>query len=336
MNSSNAISQSNFKKNLRIVSLPYGCTTEEHVVELVENVLQIGKTTSVKVQQRRFNNAFYYSAFINFEFWYDSKVSNELQLLIEENLVLDSDEEGETSNSKNFNLSLPEFYFTWANGQPMNHISFKLLNDKPIETPIDYPETNVERSLSDSDWKSIYIPIIPEDLVAVNGTVMSVVTPDQLTDIIQNQLRIGEVNRIDYVTSEPIDGKESVKSAYIHFKSWYDNAEVESLRNELNTKGSKRYYSFGVRPSQYTFKSYDEKKEMYVNRYLVFKINHKPLQEAPEGLNVHQLHAANEFLNNLVKEKDEQIEVMKTEIDELKSKLALLSKTETGTETDDN
>jgi hypothetical protein len=328
MNSSNVISQSNFKKNLRIVSLPYGCTTEEHVVELVENVLQIGKTTSVKVQQRRFNNAFYYSAFINFEFWYDSKVSNELQLLIEENLVLDSDEEGELTNSKNFNLSLPEFYFTWANGQPMNHISFKLLNDKPIETPIDYPETNVERPLSESDWKSLYIPIIPEDLVAVNGTVMSLITSDQLIDIIQNQLRIGEVNRIDYVVSEPTDGKEPVKSAYIHFNTWYDNAEVESLRNELNTKGSKRYYSFGVRPSQYTFKSYDEKKEMYVNRYLVFKINHKPLQEAPEGLNVHQLHAANEFLNNLVKEKDEQIEAMKKEIDELNEKLALLSKNE--------
>lgn len=336
MNSSNVVSQSNFKKNLRIVSLPNGYTNEDQVRHLIENVLQIGKTTAVKVQQRRFNNAFYYSAFINFEYWYDSKVSSELQLLVEENLVLDSDEEGEMANSKNFNLSLPEFYFTWANGQPMNHISFKLLNDTPIETPTNYPETNVERPLSDSDWKSLYIPIIPEDLVAVNGTVMSVITPDQLTDIIQNQLRFGEVNRIDYVTSEPTDGKEAVKSAYIHFKTWYDNAEVENLRNELNTKGSKRYYSFGVRPSQYTFKSYDEKKEMYVNRYLVFKINYKPLEEAPEGLNVHQLHAANEFLNNLVKEKDEQIEVMKTEIDELKAKLTLLSKTETGTEPDDN
>lgn len=328
MNSSNAVPQTNFKKNLRIVSLPYGYNTDDQVRDLIENVLQIGKTTSVKVQQRRFNNAFYYSAFINFDYWYDSKVSCELQLLIEENLVLDSDEDGELTNSKNFNLSLPEFYFTWANGQPMNHISFKLLNDKPIETPINYPETNVERPLSESDWKSLYIPIIPDDLVAFNGTVMSVITSDQLIDIIQNQLRIGEVNRIDYVVSEPTDGKEPVKSAYVHFKSWYDNAEVENLRNELNTKGSKRYYSFGVRPSQYTFKSYDEKKEMYVNRYLVFKINHKPLQEAPEGLNVHQLHAANEFLNNLVKEKDEQIEAMKKEIDELNAKFVLLSKNE--------
>jgi hypothetical protein len=331
MNSSNVISQIpqiQFKKNLRIVSLPYGYNTDDQVRDLVENVLQIGKTSAVKVQQRRYNNAFYYSAFINFEYWYDSKVSSDLQLLIEENLVLDSDEEGEMANSKNFNLSLPEFYFNWANGQPMNHISFKLLNDTPVETPINYPETNVERPLSDSDWKSIYIPIIPEDLVAISGTVTSLVTPDKLVDIIQNQLRIGEVNRIDYVTSEPTDGKEAVKSAYIHFKTWYDNAEVENLRNELNTKGSKRYYSFGVRPSQYTFKSYDEKTEMYVNRYLVFKINHKPLQEAPEGLNIHQLHAANEFLNNLVKEKDEQIEAMKKDIDELTEKLALLTKNE--------
>jgi len=328
MNSSNVASQTNFSKNLRIVSLPYGYSSEDQVRDLIENVLQIGKTTSIKVQQRRFNNAFYYSAFINFEYWYDSKVSNELQLLIEENLVLDSDEEGEMTNAKNFNLSLPEFYFTWANGQPMNHISFKLLNNAHIETPNNYPETNVERPLTEADWKSLYIPIIPDDLVAFNGTVMCVITQDKLIDIVQNQLRIGEVNRIDYVTSEPTDDKKPVKSAYIHFKTWYDNAEVENLRNELNTKGSKRYYSFGVRPLQYTFKSYDEKTEMYVNRYLVFKINHKPLQEAPEGLNIHQLHAANEFLNNLVKEKDEQIEAMKKEIDELNEKLALLSKNE--------
>jgi hypothetical protein len=328
MNSTNVISQINFKKNLRIVSLPYGYTTEDHVRNLIEDVLQIGKTTTIKVQQRRFNNAFYYSAFINFECWYDSKVSTELQLLIEENLVLDSDEEGEMTNNKNFNLSLPEFYFTWANGQSMNHISFKLLNDTPIETPITYPETNVERPLSESDWKSLYIPIIPDDLVAFSGIVMTVITKDTFIDIIQNQLRLGQVDRIDYVTSEPTDGKEPVKSAYIHFKTWYANAEVENLRNELNTKGSKRYYNYGVRPSQYTFKSYDEQKEMYVNRYLVFKINHKPLQEAPEGLNIHQLHAANEFLNNLVKEKDEQIADMAKEIDELKAKLALLTKNE--------
>jgi hypothetical protein len=331
MNSSNNISQIQFKQNLRIVSLPYGYTSEGLVRILIEDVLQIGKTTSIKVQQRRFNNAFYYSAFINFEYWYDSKVSSDLQFLIEENLVLDSDEEGEMTNPKNFNLRLPEFNFTWANGQPMNHISFKMIKNIESENQVSYPETNVERPLSESDWKSIYIPIIPDDLVALNGSIMTVITQEKLTDIIQNELRIGEVSRIDYVTTESADDKKSIKSAYIHFKTWYDNAEVESLRNELNTKGSKRYYSFGIRPTQYTFKTYDEQKEIYVNRYLVFKINHKPLQEAPEGLNIHQLHAANEFLNNLVKEKNEEIEALNKVINELNEKLALLLKNDSET-----
>jgi vacuolar-type H+-ATPase subunit I/STV1 len=199
------------------------------------------------------------------------------------------------------------------------------------ENQVSYPETNVERPLSESDWKSIYIPIIPDDLVALNGSIMTVITQEKLTDIIQNELRIGEVSRIDYVTTESADDKKSIKSAYIHFKTWYDNAEVESLRNELNTKGSKRYYSFGIRPTQYTFKTYDEQKEIYVNRYLVFKINHKPLQEAPEGLNIHQLHAANEFLNNLVKEKNEEIEALNKVINELNEKLALLLKNDSET-----
>jgi hypothetical protein len=324
MNSSVVTPLPNFNKSLRIVSLPFGYYTEDDVRNLIENVLQIGKTSFVKVQQRRFNNALYYSAFIDFECWYDSEIANNLQCHIEENLVLDV-ENGEILNSKSFNLSLPEFNFCWANGQPMKHISFKLIERVDVENQTKFPETNVEKQLSDSDWKSIYIPVIPDQLVAVNGTVMSVITQDQLTDIIQNQLRIGEVNRIDYVTSEPKEGDQSVKSAYIHFNKWYDNAEVENLRNELNTKGSKRYYSFGVRPQQYSFKSYDEQKEMYVNRYLVFKINHKPIPEAPEGLNIHQLAAANDFLNNLVKEKDEQIAAMAKEIAELTEKLLALS-----------
>jgi hypothetical protein len=336
MNSSNTIPSMQFNKSLRIVSLPFGYYTEDDVRNLIENVLQIGKTTFVKVQQRRYNNAFYYSAFIDFECWYDSEIANNLQCHIEDNLVLDI-ENGETMSTRSFNLSLPEFNFCWTNGQPMKHISFKLIERVDMENQTKYPETNVEKPLSESEWKSLYIPVIPDELVAVNGTVTSLVTKDQIIDIIQNQLRIGEINRIDYVTSEPTDDKEPVKSAYVHFNKWYDNAEVENLRNELNTKGSKRYYSFGVRPHQYSFKSYDEQKEMYVNRYLVFKINHKPIPEAPEGLNIHQLSAANDFLNNLVKEKDEQIAAMAKEINELTEKLLALSKPSdsVATETDE-
>jgi len=324
MNSSNTISLLQFNKSLRIVSLPFGYYTEDDVRNLIENVLQIGKTTFIKVQQRRFNNAFYYSAFIDFEHWYDSEIAINLQLHIEENLVIDT-EESENISTKSFNLSLPEFNFCWANGQPMKHISFKLIDKVVSENLTEFPETNIKRPLSESDWNSIYIPIIPDDLVAINGTVMSVVTQDELINIIQNKLRIGEISRIDYVYSEPKEGEKTVKSAYIHFKCWYDNIEVENLRNELNTKGSKRYYYFGIRPNQYSFKSYDEEKEMYVNRYLVFKINHKPIPEAPEGLNIHQLAAANDFLNNLVKEKDEQIESMSKEIAELNEKILSLT-----------
>lgn len=335
MNSSNTTTSSTqFNKSLRIVSLPFGYYTENDVRNLIENVLQIGITTFVKVQQRRFNNALYYSAFIDFECWYDSKIATDLQCHIEENLVLDI-EEGETMNTKSFNLSLPEFNFCWANGQPMKHISFKLIERVDMENQTEYPETIVELQLSETDWKSIYIPVIPDELVAINGTITSLVTQDCLIDIIQNELRIGEINRIDYVTSEPTDDKEPVKSAYVHFNKWYNNGEVEHLRNELNTKGSKRYYSFGVRPRQYSFKTYDEQKDMYVNRYLVFKINHKPIPEAPEGLNIHQLAAANDFLNNLVKEKDEQIAAMAKEIAELTEKLLSRPSDSVATETDD-
>jgi hypothetical protein len=123
--------------------------------------------------------------------------------------------------------------------------------------------------------------------------------------MIEQGLQLGEVSRIDFV-NKPI-GDTNARMAYVHFSKWYDNRSVEELRNQLNTVGSKKFYKFG---SQATG-SFSFKGSLEANRYLVFKINHKPIPDAPEGANAAQLAAANVYLENQMKIKDAEIAELK-------------------------
>jgi hypothetical protein len=51
--------------------------------------------------------------------------------------------------------------------------------------------------------------------------------------------------------------------------------------------------------------------------YLLFMINHKPIPEVSIELNVHQLAAANEYLENELKQRDERIAELEKQIEEL-------------------
>jgi len=284
---------SQFSGSIRIVSLPAGHTSVETVKVLVEDILQIGKTSNIKVQQRNHGATTYYTAFIDLEQWFETPVA---QLLGEQLACLEDD--------RSFILDSPTF--SWANGKSMN-LSFKALTavkvalkPQPVYESTDYP-------LSDTDWKSMYIPCIPENMFVVDklGGQSYPFHQDQLKWIIEQGLGVGEVSRIDFVRNIKEDGS-TVLSAYVHFKKWHDNSFVENLRNELNTSGSKRIHYFG----QYSFhRSLDI--ASIQRAFLVFKINHKPIEEAPADINVHQAMAAAKFLDAKVKEQEAEIAKLK-------------------------
>jgi hypothetical protein len=296
----------------RIVSLPAGFTTEEKVVALVQEILDIGTVASVDVQQRAYNGAPYYTAFIELSCWTGDDYSNSLL----EQLM----ECGKDTVAMGFGDNT----FFWPNGKPMNHLSFKALDRMPnrssVTTAVSAGPTESEWPLSDSDWKSIYIPCIPDDLRIRHGNVSSAVSVDSLTFMFEKCLNLGEVSRIDFV-NQPKDDR-TVKTAYVHFKKWNENRQVEELRNQLNTSGSKKIYSFGLGLERYSLTGCNIDQtgnEVEINRYLVLKINHKPIPDAPEGANAAQLSAANVYLENLVKEKDAEIEKLRAELAAVKS-----------------
>jgi hypothetical protein len=284
-----------FGGNLRIVSLPSGYTNEDSVTRLVEDILQIGTVSTVNVQQRDTGSVTYYTAFVEFECWVDSPVSRFLQAAFEV-------EDGEFPTKS---VTLEEPSFTWANGKKM-FLSFKAVEQKVdgAKKRVNVRNEPVERPLSGDDWKSIYIPLIPDNMFVSDRGGMFPFHSEQLKHIIQHELGIGEVSRIDFVTSE------NGRSAYVHFTKWYDNGFVENLRNELNVQGNMKLYKF----SRFSFMRSPEV-GVFRPAFLVFKINHKPIDEAPVDANVHQLVAANKFLDALVKEQA-------AEIAQLKAKLA--------------
>jgi len=284
-----------FGGNLRIVSLPSGYTNDASVTRLVEDILEIGTVSTVNVQQRDTGSVTYYTAFIEFECWVDSPVSRFLEQAF-------AVEEGVFPTKA---VTLDEPSFTWANGKKM-FLSFKAVEQKfdGAKKRVIARNEPVERPLSDEDWKSMYIPLIPDNMFVSDRGGMFPFHAEQLKHIIQHELGIGEVSRIDFVMSE------QGRSAYVHFTKWYDNGYVEDLRNELNVRGNMRLYKFG----KFSFMRSPEV-GVFRPAFLVFKINHKPIDEAPTDANVHQLAAANKFLDALVKEQA-------AEIAELKAKLA--------------
>jgi len=294
----------------RIVSLPAGFTTEEKVVALVQEILDIGTVESVDVQQRSYNGAPYYTAFVELSCWTGDDYSNSL---LEQLMECGKD---------TIAMGFGDNTFFWPNGKPMNHLSFKALDRMPIRSSTKtttFPMVSAglaesEWPLSDADWKSIYIPCIPDDLRIRHGNVSSPVSVDSLTFMFEKCLNLGEVSRIDFVNQTKDD--RTVKTAYVHFKKWNDNRQVEELRNQLNTIGSRKIYHFGF-PVRYDLTGCNidkEGNEVEINRYLVLKINHKPIPDAPDGANAAQLSAANVYLENLVKEKDAEIEKLRAEL----------------------
>jgi hypothetical protein len=287
----------------RIVSLPAGYMTQEQVTDLIENVLDIGSVASVEVQQRAFNGVPYHTAFVEMGSWTDKEyASNLLEQLVD-------------AGKDTVAMGFAGQTFVWPNGKPMNHLSFKALDHMPTKQYVKQTDSS-EWPLSDSDWKSIYIPCIPDDIKVFDGHNTYSFGQEHLTFMIENGLNLGEVSRIDYVNQ--VKDERTVKTAYVHFKKWNDNRQVEELRNQLNTVGSKKIYSFGGRGSGlFTLKGeiVDQAGSIKeINRYLVFKINHKPIPEAPEGANAAQLSAANVYLENLVKDKDAEIEKLRAQL----------------------
>lgn len=305
---------------LKITALPLEYNNKEKVIDLCENVLKLGKIDNesvvVNTSKPRYNARLSKEVATNYAMVHVSQApSTTCCLQMNESFYSDSSVDVMT-----------EVQFHWPNGDVMTHLSIKKLanNFDELTQHKNTNKTIISRSaepleLPDEAWKSLYVSNIPNMLAVECGenTFMRV-HPKDIETIIESNLMLGKVSRVDYVKRE-IDSGTFVNDAFVHFQHWYDNDEAKEFRNELN-KGTTSMkvsgYQIGsTRRNLVVFQNNGTKKSAYLN----FKINHKPIEEVDEtDQNIHQLVAANKFLNEELENKNATIEKLEKELEELR------------------
>jgi len=272
---------------MRMVSLPSELQTTDDVYGFVKNILSLEPTSINIVPMQTQGGVRYRSAFI------DVSVNKETNIV-----------PGWMENFANDCAFIPSENVPggihFDNGKNMHHI--KLVPAKkqsPSKEPL---------KLDDGSWTSIYIPMIPDDLSSDNGDIRYE-TEEMLSEFFNDQLKIGKVSRVDFM-SKPVPNSDRVaKCAYVHFETWYDNQTTKIVRKTIDSNGE---FSCNGYYDGFEFSRFDN------NRYINFKVNHKPIPAATEDMNVHQLAARVKILEEQNAQLEERIAEVQNENDDLK------------------
>jgi hypothetical protein len=277
--------------SFRIVSLPRELQTVPEVTWYVEEVVRYGAVQSVDIINNvAANGARFLSAIVRVD---DSTVGS----LSREQL---------TKAGKS-GLVVPSYYehtvtklivqFHFDNGKPMLHIKHVLVPEQLSIPP------SLAECLDDevkTDWLSIYIPVIPADIEMSN----SLHSESGLKVFFENKLELGPVSRVDFVNRTLVDSNTSVRSAYVHFRSWNNNRTANHVREQIDARGEFKcdgYYE------DRQFKRFSNPR-----RFMVFKMNKCPIPEANPDANIHQLAARNAHLEALVAELEAKLSVFES------------------------
>jgi hypothetical protein len=279
---------------IRIVSLPREIQTTSDVSQFISSTLSF-TTTSVAIVNMQTNEGVHYrSAFADID----------PSTIIDSALMQNFETEGAIVRGEHFPGGIH-----FDNGKPMKHI-------KIVTAKKQTPSTELLQ-LNDDDWTSIYIPVLPVDLTMDNGN-MRYNDEDALCWFFKNQLKIGEVSRVDFA-SKIIPGTDrTTRSAYVHFANWFDNRIVQDVRKTITEKGE---FSCNGYYNGFEFCRFER------GRYVTFKVNHKPIPAAPADMNIHQLAARVAYL-------EKQNEELMTENTKLKELMAIQDTTPIETKSD--
>lgn len=308
---------------IRIVSLPSGYETYDSAKYLVEQVLDLGRVSDLRVKRiNQPNGATYYTATVEFHYW----AQNPFSVWLQTELIRVIDESSDPDkvsiqipseciatkpsvdpNSANVPIGSTKFRF--SNGKPMSHLSVRAVKvsyQPIIETdslvgaePLFYADQQPEM------WSSIYIPVIAPSMyyqgkwMGDHSTIP--LLEANLKMMFEENMCLGSVSRIDFVKEEK-DEKITLK-AFVHF-SWWSKVSLR-MRDTMERDGQIRLWGL-YSQEQGKVELFRKSPDDYYGQSAVFlpiRINHKPLPAATGILNVHQLSA-------IVKEKTEQIDFL--------------------------
>ena len=258
---------------IRLISLPCELQTGNDVYSFVKGVLSLEATSVNIVPMQTESGVHYRTAFVDV----DANGSDPVIIRTIANHGMQVN--GETVPGG----------IHFDNGKPMSHI--KVISAKKHSPSIE------PLQLEAGEWTSLYIPVLPDDLSMDNGD-MRYTNEDTLAEFFEDQLKIGKVSRIDFMT-KPIPNSDRVaKCAYVHFDKWYDNHTSKLVRKTISSKGE---FSCNGYYDGFEFRKFER------SRYINLKVNHKPIPAATEDMNMHQLAARVKILEEQNANLEEQL-----------------------------
>jgi len=278
---------------LRIVSLPRHLLTKEDVYNFVVRYAGVSMVASIEiVYLKTIKGVHYRSAFVHVTEWHPTDANTRADL--------------ERAGIVGQKLEITNLQFD--NGKPMGHIHI-VMTTKPIQMPSLGSMSSQEQSqLSaqpvQSTWMSIYIPVLPPNLQTHPSMIYD--TEENLKHFFEFELTFGKVSRVDFVERPAVEsGRKPTRSAYVHFEHWYNTRSNTQIRSSIDESGSFVCNGYYFNANLVPFMN---------NRFLTFKINHKPIPTVPNpsSMNVHQLVAAAEALAARVSELEKENFELKT------------------------
>lgn len=97
-----------------------------------------------------------------------------------------------------------------------------------------YPNGKAAPRYLSQDWNSLFIPVLPEKYCSESA----------LIHLIQNELCIGIVDRVNIVNKKKNDGVESHSIAFIHFDYWFRTEDTDFVRFAIECEMKCDIYGF--------------------------------------------------------------------------------------------
>ena len=305
--------------SLQIIVLPSEYNTVDGVAELLNKTMMLGEPSNIRIiEKKNYNQKLKTdivtrSALVDFKHWHNTEATRDLYENLQHiryNLV----------SAPVYGYRVPsvtaimnEANLHWENGELMNHLSLREARPGSGVVPEKVADTNDKMTLSDDDWNSLYIPILPNNMYLQHpDRTVSAFQHRYLKTFIENELNLGKVSRVDFIDRE-MENAGTVKAVFIHFEHWNNSANARHLRDKLNTDGQFRQRGFYDGRNMHRFLVRNDNGDK-VEGYFAFKINHKPIPEAETEMNMAQLVAANKVLTEKMAERDEEIAALKEQL----------------------
>ena len=169
--------------------------------------------------------------------------------------------------------------------------------------------------LNSSEWKSLYIPFLPKDLV-LEGIPMN--TEEAMKDYFENKICIGKVSRVDFVTKQTkVD--QTAQAAFVHFENWTSH-NGKQFRELIEKHQEIKLYDY-FNNEKYRYICFESNLNKNIRRFITVKINKTPIPEVTEvPKNIHQIVNNNILMEKYIEELKQKIEELEKENSMLKEK----------------